>query len=183
GGHLFSGIAVAEQLRERHPECELRFVGTSLGLEKDIVPRAGFPLSFIEASPLKGSGIGMRLRSLAQLPKAYLQSKRILKEFQPSFVLGIGGYASGPMTLAAHFAGIPTAIIEQNSIPGFTNRRLGRFVDRIFVAFAKARNFFDPAKTRLTGNPTRRLTVTAAAKTEGRFCLFILGGSQGAHQL
>ncbi|MCC6273229.1 MAG: undecaprenyldiphospho-muramoylpentapeptide beta-N-acetylglucosaminyltransferase [Deltaproteobacteria bacterium] len=183
GGHLFSGIAVAERLRESRPEAEILFVGTPFGLEKDIVPSAGFPLRTIEATPLKGSGLGARLRSLARLPKAYRQSRKILREFRPDVVVGIGGYASGPMTLAAHFAKIPTAIIEQNSIPGFTNRKLARFADRIFIAFAKAREFFDPRKTRLTGNPTRRFSAPEERSPGERFCLFVLGGSQGAHSL
>lgn len=183
GGHLFSGIAVAEQFRERHPEVEILFVGTPFGLEKEIVPGAGFPLRFIEATPLKGSGMAARLKSLARLPKAYLQSKKILREFQPEVVVGIGGYASGPMTLAAHFSKIPTAIIEQNSIPGFTNRKLARFANRIFIAFAKARDFFDPKKTQLTGNPARQFQALAEKPANGRFCLFVLGGSQGAHAL
>jgi len=183
GGHLYSGIAVAERLRERRPEAEVLFVGTRNGLEKEIVPAAGFKLDFIEATPLKGSGLTARLRSLLRLPKAYRQSKKILKSFQPDIVIGIGGYASGAMTLAAHYAGLPTAIIEQNSIPGFTNRQLGRFAGRVFVAFEKAKEFFAPAKTILTGNPSRRLLAPAAAKEAGAFCLFVMGGSQGAHAL
>lgn len=183
GGHLFSGIAVAEQFRDKHPEVEILFVGTPFGLEKEIVPKAGFALRFIEATPLKGSGLAARLRSLARLPKAYLQSKRILKAFRPDVVVGIGGYASGPMVLAAHFSKIPTAIIEQNSIPGFTNRKLARFADRIFIAFAKAKEFFDPKKTILTGNPTRKLDTPTPTGKQERFCLFVLGGSQGAHAL
>lgn len=183
GGHLFSGIAVAERLRELKPGSRVLFVGTRNGLEKEIVPKAGFDLDFIEATPLKGSGTVARLRSLLRLPKAYAQSKKILKKFKPDVVIGIGGYASGAMTLAAHYAGLPTAIIEQNSIPGFTNRQLGRFVGKVFVAFEKAREFFSPAKTILTGNPARRLQGPAPAKENGTFCLFIMGGSQGAHAL
>ncbi|MFO1464144.1 MAG: undecaprenyldiphospho-muramoylpentapeptide beta-N-acetylglucosaminyltransferase [bacterium] len=183
GGHLFSGIAVAERFRSRDPAAQILFVGTPFGLEKDIVPRAGFELRFIEATPLKGSGWRARLGSLARLPKAYGQSKKILKEFQPDLVVGIGGYASGPMTLAAHFSKIPTAVIEQNSIPGFTNRQLARFVDKIFISFAKAREFFDPQKTVFSGNPTRSFAAPRQARPDGRLCLFVLGGSQGAHAL
>jgi len=183
GGHLFSGIAVAEQFRDRYPGTQILFVGTPFGLEKEIVPRAGFPLKFIEATPLKGSGIPARIKSLLRLPKAYRQSKQILQEFRPDLALGIGGYASGPMTLAAHFAKIPVAIIEQNSIPGFTNRQLGRFADRIFLAFAKAKEFFPAGKTVLTGNPTRQLGPGVTPTKDPRFTLFIMGGSQGAHAL
>lgn len=183
GGHLFSGIAVAERLRQRQPDSQILFVGTRNGLEKEIVPKAGFALDFIEATPLKGTGVTARLRSLLRLPKAYSQSKKILKKFKPDIVIGIGGYASGAMTLAGHYAGLPIAIIEQNSIPGFTNRQLGRFAGRVFVAFEKAKEFFSPAKTYLTGNPSRRLQAPAPKREAGKFCLFVMGGSQGAHAL
>ena len=185
GGHLFSGIAVAEELKRRDPNSQILFVGTPFGLEKDIVPKSGFALELIRAIPLKGAGVVARIKSLLRLPKAYSQSKKILKSFKPDVVIGIGGYASGPMTLAAHFSKIPTAIIEQNSIPGFTNRHLARFVDRIFISFRNAAKYFDPKKTVFSGNPTRRLesSATTEAKDADRFCVFIMGGSQGAHAL
>jgi UDP-N-acetylglucosamine--N-acetylmuramyl-(pentapeptide) pyrophosphoryl-undecaprenol N-acetylglucosamine transferase len=183
GGHLFSGIAVAEEIRRHYPEAKVLFVGTSLGLETEIVPKAGFPLKLIQASPLKGSGILLRMKSLLRLPQAYLQSKKILREFRPDVVIGIGGYASGPMTLAAHFQKIFTAIIEQNAYPGFTNRRLARYVDRVFISFAKAQEFFDPRKTVFTGNPVRLFPPETGQNTQDRFTVFVMGGSQGAHAL
>ncbi len=184
GGHLFSGISVAQELVSRFPQSKTLFVGTDYGLEKEIIPASGFSLKFIQATPLKGSGWKARLESLLRLPRAYFQSKKILKDFNPDVVIGIGGYASGPMTLAAHFSKIPTAIIEQNSIPGFTNRQLGRFVDKIFVAFEKAKDFFPKGKTFLTGNPTRQMKeVPTENLSKDKFFVFILGGSQGAHSL
>jgi UDP-N-acetylglucosamine--N-acetylmuramyl-(pentapeptide) pyrophosphoryl-undecaprenol N-acetylglucosamine transferase len=183
GGHLFSGIAVADLIHQNYPHAEILFVGTPYGLEKEIVPQAGFSLKTIEVSPLKGSGPIARIKSLMNLPQAYLKSKKILKEFRPDFVVGIGGYASGPMTLAAHFSKLPTAIIEQNSIPGFTNRWLARFVDKIFIAFDKAREFFPKNKIVFSGNPARKWKDSAIEKSAGKFCVFILGGSQGAHAL
>ncbi len=184
GGHLFSGIAVAEEIRGKFPDSKILFVGTRYGLEKEIVPDCGFDLKFIQASPLKGSGARARLKSLLQLPKAYRQSKAILKAFSPDVVIGIGGYASGPMTLAAHFSKIPTAIIEQNSIPGFTNRHLARFVDKIFTSFSGAVNFLPRKKIIFSGNPTRKFQGSGAVqKAPDEFYLFIMGGSQGAHAL
>lgn len=184
GGHLFSGIALAEEMREQDPKSQALFVGTPWGLEKNIVPQSGFPLEFIQASPLKGSSNVARVKSLLRLPKAYFQSKKILKRFQPDCVIGIGGYASGPMVLAAHFSKIPTTIIEQNSIPGFTNRRLARFIDKVFLTFENAKPYFDAKKTVLSGNPTRKLSPPEqVSKVSGRFCVFIMGGSQGAHAL
>lgn len=183
GGHLFSGVAVADVVRRDYPEAKILFVGTKLGMEKEIVPRQGYEIRFIKASPLKGSGLLMRIRSLLRLPKAYRQSKAILKEFAPDLVIGIGGYASGPMTLAAHFQKIFTAIIEQNAYPGFTNRQLARFVDRIFISFEKAKEFFDPEKTIFSGNPVRAFPPAPAEKSSERLTVFIMGGSQGAHRL
>lgn len=183
GGHLYSGIAIAEEVRKKYPSAEVLFVGTPYGLEKEIVPACGFALDFISATPLKGSGLGARLKSLVRLPKAYRQSKAILKRFKPDFVVGIGGYASGPMTLAAHFSKIPTAVIEQNSIPGFTNRKLARFVDKIFISFEKAKDYFPARKSFLYGNPSRPLKPAAAPESKTGFTVFVLGGSQGAHTL
>ena len=183
GGHLYSGIAVADLIRKNYPEAKILFVGTPFGLEKEIVPECGYDLKFVEASPLKGSGVWFRIKSLLRLPKAYFQSKKILKDFQPDIVMGIGGYASGPMTLAAHFNKVFTAIIEQNSYPGFTNRKLGRFVDKIFIAFEKAREFFPKEKIVLSGNPVRSFLTPPNPKPEKPFTVLILGGSQGAHIL
>jgi UDP-N-acetylglucosamine--N-acetylmuramyl-(pentapeptide) pyrophosphoryl-undecaprenol N-acetylglucosamine transferase len=183
GGHLFSGIAVADLIRREFPEASILFVGTPRGLEKEIVPECGYPLQLIQVTPLKGSGLKTRLRTLWDLPKAYAQAKAILNNFQPTIVIGIGGYASGPMVLAAHRKKLFTSIIEQNSYPGLTNRILGRFVDKIFIAFEKAREFFPPQKTFLTGNPVRNFPPPLAEKPALPFTVFILGGSQGAHAL
>ncbi|MCP5467948.1 MAG: undecaprenyldiphospho-muramoylpentapeptide beta-N-acetylglucosaminyltransferase [Deltaproteobacteria bacterium] len=183
GGHLYSGIAIADVIRKKYPQAEILFVGTALGLENKIVPQEGYSLELIAASPLKGSGIALRLRSLMRLPKAYFQAKKILKKFRPDLVMGIGGYASGPTVLAAHFQKIFTAIIEQNAYPGFTNRKLGRFVDCVFIAFEKARTFFDAKKVLLLGNPVRHMEIVHAEKAQDKFTIFIMGGSQGAHAL
>jgi UDP-N-acetylglucosamine--N-acetylmuramyl-(pentapeptide) pyrophosphoryl-undecaprenol N-acetylglucosamine transferase len=183
GGHLFSGIAVADLIRKEFPEASLLFVGTPRGLEKEIVPACGYPLKLIQITPLKGSGLKTWPKTLWDLPKAYAQAKSILRDFQPDIVLGIGGYASGPVVLAAHRRKIFTAIIEQNSYPGLTNRILGRFVDKIFIAFQKAREFFPPQKTFLTGNPVRNFPPPPKEKPTEPFTVFVFGGSQGAHAL
>jgi len=183
GGHLFSGIAVAEEVREHYPEAQVLFVGTPFGMEKEIIPKHNFSIEYIHASPLKGSGIWFKVKGLARLPRAYRQAKNILKKFRPDIVIGIGGYASGPMTLAAHFHKIFTAIIEQNSYPGLTNRILGRFVNRVFISFNKAKEFFDPQKTIFSGNPVRSMKHEGGNPHSGRFTVFVLGGSQGAHAL
>lgn len=183
GGHLYSGIAVADWVKEHYPQAKILFVGTPFGLEKKIVPEAGYELETISVSPLKGSGLMLRLKGLLRMPGAFWRSRKVLKRHPPNIVIGIGGYASGPMTLMAHFMGHFTAIIEQNSFPGFTNRVLGRFVDKVFISFKKAQEFFDPRKTHLTGNPVRHWEVSAQSKPPRPFTVMVLGGSQGAHAL
>ncbi|MFL5400134.1 MAG: UDP-N-acetylglucosamine--N-acetylmuramyl-(pentapeptide) pyrophosphoryl-undecaprenol N-acetylglucosamine transferase, partial [Myxococcales bacterium] len=127
GGHLFPGLALAEEVKTRHPRNDVLFVGTQRGLEVRVVPKAGFPLETIDVGPLKRQGgIGL-LRGLGRVPRSLWQSRRILRNFDPDVVVGVGGYASGPVVLAAFLMGIPTAVQEQNALPGFTNRTLGRF--------------------------------------------------------
>ncbi|MBL4632558.1 MAG: glycosyltransferase, partial [Kofleriaceae bacterium] len=135
GGHLFPGVAVAEEFLGRHPEGEVLFVGTERGIESRILPGLGYELAKIEVSGLKTVGLLGALRGALRIPGALKQSRALLREFAPTVVIGVGGYASGPVVLAAQRMGIPTAILEQNSVPGLTNRILGKFVDRIFLSF------------------------------------------------
>jgi UDP-N-acetylglucosamine--N-acetylmuramyl-(pentapeptide) pyrophosphoryl-undecaprenol N-acetylglucosamine transferase len=156
GGHLFPGVAIAEELRAREPTAEITFVGTKRGIEARVLPELGWPLELIEVSGLKTVGALGALRGLLRLPRALWQARRLLKRLRPDAVIGVGGDASGPVVLAAKLRGIPTAICEQNSIPGLTNKLLGRVVRRVFVAFDGSRRFFAPAKVELVGNPVRR---------------------------
>ncbi|MFO1518089.1 MAG: undecaprenyldiphospho-muramoylpentapeptide beta-N-acetylglucosaminyltransferase [bacterium] len=210
GGHLFSGVAVAEDYLARPrdgkspSQNDLLFVGTSYGLENTLIPKLGYRLELIPVQQLKGQGIGQRLKSLAQVPYALFKSFQLLRREKPDLVMGIGGYASGPVTLMARFMGIRTAIIEQNSYPGLTNRILGKFVHRVFIAFENARKFFKPSKTTLAGNPVRKSFFNVSPSpqpspvegegvkrgippkkegVENVFTLLILGGSQGAHSI
>ena len=184
GGHLYPGIALAEEVTAR-PAGAVLFVGTARGLETKLVPAAGFELELLDVSGLNRVGLGNLVKGLGRLPKAFFASRAVLKRFRPDLVLGVGGYASGPLVLAAALLGYPTAIQEQNSQPGITNRVLGVFARRVFVAFEDAKRFFSAKKTRLYGNPVRRKFVTAvrgvdaSAAALGRSVL-ILGGSQGA---
>ena len=181
GGHLYPGIAVAEEVTAT-PGAQAVFVGTPRGLETKLVPKAGFPLELIKVSGLKRMGVRGLLTGLSRLPRALLESRRILARHRPDVVLGVGGYASGPLVLMAALPGYPTAITEQNSRPGFTNRVLGRFVRRVFVAFDEAARSFARRKVRATGNPVRRRfldrALTASGTGQG---ILILGGSQGSH--
>ncbi len=181
GGHLYPGIAVAEEVRAV-AGSEVVFVGTARGLENKAVPKAGFPLELIRVSGLKRMGFAGTMRGLGRLPGAVMESHRILGRHQPDVVLGVGGYASGPLGFAAAMRRVPMAIIEQNSYAGFTNRILGRFASRVFVAFEEAAAPFARHKIRVVGNPVRRqfLDRAAAAVGSGQSIL-ILGGSQGSH--
>lgn len=188
GGHLFPGISVAEVLREKDPGGEVFFIGSDRGLDKEILEREGLPHEALPVGRIKGEGIAARMRTLLDLPKAFWGACRLLRQKMPNMVFGIGGYSSGPVILAAFFQGRPRAILEPNAIPGFTNRALARFVDRIFIAFPETGRFFPRKKIRLTGTPVRRgLTRVGrnrqAALTKTTFTLLVLGGSQGATSL
>ena len=187
GGHLFPGLALAEEVKTRHPRNDVLFVGTSRGLETRIVPRNGFPLQLIEVGPLKRQGALGTLRGLLRIPRALWQSRRILRRFDPDVVVGVGGYASGPLVIAAWMMRIPTAVQEQNALPGFTNRTLGRFARACFIAFEEARAAFPPQRTHLLGNPIRRAFLDnylhSKEPSGERLSILVTGGSQGAHVL
>lgn len=180
GGHLFPGIAVAEELVARGHE--VRFVGTEKGIEARAVPKAGYPIDYIDIAGIKKKGFKGTITGLFRVPRAMRQSREILSRENPDVVVGVGGYASGPMVLAAALRGKPTAILEQNSIPGFTNKTLGRFSKVIFGAFETARKSFSKKKYRLVGNPVRKPVREALANVGGDGDgVLVVGGSQGAH--
>lgn len=182
GGHLYPGMAVAEEVVRRGGQ--VLFVGTSRGLEARAVPAAGYALELLEVSGLKRVGLVGILRGLFRLPKAFFRSLSILRRFRPDVVLGVGGYASGPLVLAAALWRYPTAIQEQNSVPGITNRILSRLVRIVMVAFDEARKFFPAGKCETIGNPVRsKLVATLAAGAdsgEPSLRILVVGGSQGA---
>ncbi len=187
GGHLFPGLALAEEVKTRHPRNDVLFVGTPRGLETRIVPRNGFPLELIDVGPLKRQGALGTLRGMVQLPGAFWQSRRILKKFDPDVVVGVGGYASGPVVMTAWTMRIPTAVQEQNALPGFTNRTLGHFAQACFIAFDEARGGFPRRRTHLLGNPIRRAFLDnylhQREPSAERLSILVTGGSQGAHAL
>jgi UDP-N-acetylglucosamine--N-acetylmuramyl-(pentapeptide) pyrophosphoryl-undecaprenol N-acetylglucosamine transferase len=186
GGHLFPGVAVAEELLDKSPDADVVFVGTERGIEARVVPELGYPLELIQVSGIKTVGIWGAIKGMFRIPGSLWQSRKLLKRLKPDVVVGVGGYASGPVVLMARLMGTPTAILEQNSIPGLTNKILGKFVHRIFLAFDFTRKFFKPKKSLLSGNPIRkdiRAALTAGQRDEAedrQLRLFITGGSQGA---
>src|SRR5881227_1388730 len=154
GGHIYPGIAVAKEIVQRDAAAAVRFVGTARGLENRLVPQAGFELSLIESAGLVNMGVMQRLRGLLILPKSFLDARRLIKSFAPDVVVGAGGYVSGPVLMTASLMHLPTVLMESNAVPGFTNRRLARFVDAAAVSFEVARPFFR-SKGVVTANPVR----------------------------
>jgi UDP-N-acetylglucosamine--N-acetylmuramyl-(pentapeptide) pyrophosphoryl-undecaprenol N-acetylglucosamine transferase len=186
GGHVFPGLALAEEVVTRHPGNDAVFVGTARGLEAQVVPAAGFPFELIEVRGLKGKGWLAGLKNLVLLPRAFLQSIRILRRWRPDVVVGVGGYASGPLVLAAWTLRIPTAVQEQNAVAGLTNRLLGHVVDAAFTAFPEAAANFPKGKALQLGNPIRRQLLENFMRPIGGDVvpgLLVFGGSQGAHAL
>jgi UDP-N-acetylglucosamine--N-acetylmuramyl-(pentapeptide) pyrophosphoryl-undecaprenol N-acetylglucosamine transferase len=183
GGHIYPGIAIAQEFKRRDADTHIVFVGTARGLEAKIIPREGFNLELIEVTALKRVGFINRIKSLLTLPKSFLTARSLIKQFKPDVVIGVGGYASGPVVLTASWMGVPTLVAEQNALPGFTNRVLARFVKAAAVSFEEARLFFKE-KAEITGNPIRAEFFEAPAKHPGDVIhVLITGGSQGARAI
>lgn len=197
GGHLFPGIAVAEEFLARDPANEVLFVGTERGIEARAVPAAGYRLELISAAGIRGKHGLTQFAGIAKMIYGYAQSRKVLKAFRPDLVLGVGGYASLPMVLAARGMRIPRFIHEQNAIPGQTNQLLSRFADKVFITLEESAKYFPKDSTLLTGNPLRRQILdmvesinsdaagdeSACQNSPREFHLFIFGGSQGAHAI
>jgi UDP-N-acetylglucosamine--N-acetylmuramyl-(pentapeptide) pyrophosphoryl-undecaprenol N-acetylglucosamine transferase len=183
GGHIYPGIAVANEIMRRDPSSEVLFVGTSRGLETRIVPENGFQLALIHSAGLKSVGIKGTIKGLATLPRSFVEARRLLREFRPSVVVGAGGYVSGPVLMMAVIMGIPTLVMDSNALPGFTNRRLAKFVDRAALTFNEALPFFGKKGT-VTGNPVRKeFFDVEPRKSNGETSVLIFGGSQGARAI
>ncbi|MGZ6248498.1 MAG: undecaprenyldiphospho-muramoylpentapeptide beta-N-acetylglucosaminyltransferase [Syntrophales bacterium] len=183
GGHLFPGIAIAEEFLRRDQASSILFIGTKKGLEQRVLGSTGFNLHTLDVEGIKGRGITKILGALLKIPRSLIESYRLIRAFCPDIVIGVGGYASGPAVMAAYFMGVKTAIAEQNALPGITNKILGKFVDRIFVTFPETRKWFPEKKIIVSGNPVRAAFLAGireAEKRAGKFTLLIFGGSQGA---
>ena len=164
GGHLYPGIAVARELLSRRPDAAISFAGTARGLEARVIPREGFALDLIRSGGLKGKSLADRARGAGLVPLGAIDAWRVVSRRRPDLVIGVGGYSSGPVVLVAALRGIPTMLLEQNAVPGLTNRLLARFVRAAAVAFEPTRRFFG-AKAFVSGNPVRPEFFGAA--TEG----------------
>ena len=191
GGHLFPGIAIMEELRRREPALDVLFVGTARGIETKVVPQLGERLACLDVTPLKGRTPTELVKSLAALPQAGLEAARLVRQFRPNLVLGVGGYAAGPMVLAARTLGVKTALLEQNAHVGLTNRLLAHVVGRAYLSFEETAKLFPARSARVFGNPVRRSFVTTGTmarvdplgfEMRARRVL-VVGGSQGAKVL
>ena len=183
GGHLFPGIAVAREIQRRRPGSEILFVGAEQGIETRLVPQEGFELRTLPTGGVKRVGWKKALRSLAAALKGLVQARGILKEFKPSVVIGVGGYASFPMMGAAILCRYPRIIMEQNAIPGLANRVLGRWVDFAAVTDPRTVTFFGKRAV-VTGNPIRPQFKSIPRKEHRPpFTVLIFGGSQGAQAI
>ncbi len=155
GGHLFPGIAVAQEFKARNAATRIIFVSTGNRLEKSVLSKAGFELQCITAAGIKGRGLWNQVKSVLKIPGGILAANRILKKFSPDLAIGLGSYSAGPVVFAAWLRRIPIVVQEQNILPGITNRILSRFANRIYVSFENTRSHMDPRKVQWTGNPVR----------------------------
>jgi UDP-N-acetylglucosamine--N-acetylmuramyl-(pentapeptide) pyrophosphoryl-undecaprenol N-acetylglucosamine transferase len=193
GGHIYPAIAIANAWKEKYPEAEILFVGAEGKMEMSKVPEAGYP---IKGLPVTGFQRSLSLSNLSfpvKLLKSLGMAGEILKEFDPDAVVGVGGYASGPLLYAAQKKGVPTLIQEQNSYAGLTNKLLGKKARKICVAYSGMEKFFPKGKIQYTGNPVRKDILDLAGKREvglehfelvkGRKTMLVLGGSLGARTI
>ncbi|MGD0362622.1 MAG: undecaprenyldiphospho-muramoylpentapeptide beta-N-acetylglucosaminyltransferase [Bryobacteraceae bacterium] len=182
GGHIIPALAVARELRRRGHQAF--FVGTERGLESKLVPREGFPLELIQIGGLKRVGFRQRLATLMQLPISTMYSSRLLKSRGVSAVFSMGGYVAGPPVIAALIRRVPVVVMEPNAVPGFTNRRIARYVRRALITFPETARYFPRGRTELTGLPVRDEFFSIPPKARGgKFNVLITGGSQGSRTL
>ena len=187
GGHLYPGIAVAHEMIARRPGTVVTFAGTARGIESRVVPRAGFELDLIRSGGLKGKSMGARIRGMGLLPVSALDAWRLLSRRAPQLVIGVGGYSSGPVVALAALRGIPTLLLEQNAVPGLTNRLLAPLVRAAAVTYESTLPFFR-GKGFVAGNPVRAEFLRPPDHRVDRapgaaLRVLIFGGSQGAHAI
>ena len=191
GGHLYPGIAVAREVLRRMPDAIVTFAGTARGIESRVVPREGFQLDLLRSAGLKGTSPAALVRGLSLLPLGGVDAWRIVSKRRPDLVIGVGGYSSGPVVLAAALRRIPTMLLEQNAVPGLTNRTLARVVSAAAVTFESTVTFFG-GRGFVAGNPVRPEfleahdagePVDAVRDSAAPPRILIFGGSQGAHAI
>ena len=182
GGHLFPGLAVAREFQRRDEKVEILFVGTEQGIEARVLPKEGFKLATLTIKGIKGRGARGIVDALYGVPASLWRSLKIVRQFRPDCVIGLGGYASGPLLLAAQLTKVPSAIMEQNLRPGFTNKLLGRWVDCVFTAYPESAGYFPGARVVESGNPVRWRQLPQISRGN-KFSLLVFGGSAGARRI
>jgi UDP-N-acetylglucosamine--N-acetylmuramyl-(pentapeptide) pyrophosphoryl-undecaprenol N-acetylglucosamine transferase len=180
GGHVIPALAIAQQLKKQF-DAEVLFIGTARGIETRLVPAAGFPLELIRVGALKNVSLLTRAKTMFDLPRAIGTSSRMLSEFDPEVVIGVGGYASGPAMVAAIRRRLPTLAFEPNVVPGFANRMVARWVSAAAVHFEETCKYFP--RCRVTGVPVRSAFFSIPPKNSGVPTLLVFGGSQGARAI
>jgi UDP-N-acetylglucosamine--N-acetylmuramyl-(pentapeptide) pyrophosphoryl-undecaprenol N-acetylglucosamine transferase len=184
GGHVIPALAIANELKKSYG-AQVLFIGTARGIENRLVPAAGYPLQLVRVGALKNVSLTTRAKTAFDLPRAVWDAGRMLNEFAPDVVIGVGGYASGPAMLAAVVKHIPTLAFEPNVVPGFANRMVARFVSGAAVHFEETAKYFRHAE--VTGVPVRQAFFEIAGsgntKRGGTPTLLVFGGSQGAHAI
>jgi UDP-N-acetylglucosamine--N-acetylmuramyl-(pentapeptide) pyrophosphoryl-undecaprenol N-acetylglucosamine transferase len=188
GGHLFPGLAIAQEFMLRNKSNTVVFISTGNPLERSVLGQTDFRLESVTAEGIKGRGLWNQARSALKIPKGIIEALRILKTYKPDLTVGLGSYSAGPVVLGAWLLRTKIVLHEQNILPGITNRMLAPFADRIYVSFDDTRARFAAHKIRLTGNPVRKELLnnqSAEAVPSGleKFCVLIIGGSQGAHRI
>lgn len=182
GGHVLPGLEVAKELRSRGHDC--CFVGTPRGLEGRLVPAAGFPIKFVAAGALKQVSMARRFRTFLDMPGALIAAREILEQRRPAAVLGLGGYASGPIMLMALARGIPVVVMEPNAKPGLANRLAGPFAAWALLGFAEAGGYFPDQRQEFSGIPIRKEFFDLPARTHrAPFTVLVTGGSQGSRRI
>jgi UDP-N-acetylglucosamine--N-acetylmuramyl-(pentapeptide) pyrophosphoryl-undecaprenol N-acetylglucosamine transferase len=182
GGHVMPALAVARELRTRGHA--VHFIGTRRGLEAKLAPAEDFPIDFIEIGGLNRVGLRKALVTLAELPFSVWAASRMLDRDRPAAVFSTGGFVAGPVLLAALWKRVPVVVMEPNAIPGFTHRKLARFVTRALLSFPETAKWFPAGSTEVTGLPVREEFFAMAPKPRwGKLTVLITGGSQGSRTL
>jgi UDP-N-acetylglucosamine--N-acetylmuramyl-(pentapeptide) pyrophosphoryl-undecaprenol N-acetylglucosamine transferase len=183
GGHLYPAVALAREFLRRDPTTKVLFVGTARGLESTVLAHEGFELALISAKPVMGKGLLGAVTGLCAMPVSLGQCMRILRTRRADLAIGVGGYTSPMMILAAALAGVARVILEPNANPGMANKAVGPFAQRVFLAFESAADSFTRSKVRVVGTPIRKAFLEGMQQSRGKpglFHLLIFGGSQGA---
>ncbi len=193
GGHIFPAIAIANEIKAQHPDCEFLFIGANGKMEMEKVPQAGYNIVGLDVAGLKRSLSPKNIMILIKFLRSSSKAKKIIKKFNPDVAIGVGGYASAPTLKAAAKLGITTIVQEQNSFAGLTNKMLGKNAKKVCVAYEGMERFFDKSKIEITGNPVRSNVVQIEGKRDqainhfnldpSKKTLLILGGSLGARTI